>query len=46
MNNSLNNLTLGFYMSIIELKEYSDGSMIKKLKEEEDCLKMFLTLCN
>lgn len=46
MNNSLNNLTLGFYMSIIELKEYNDGSMIKKLKEEEDCPKMLLTICN
>ena len=33
-------------MPIIELKEYNDGSIVKKLKEEEDCPKMLLTICN
>ena len=31
-------------MSVIELKEYKDGTMIKKLKGEEDCPKMLLTI--
>ena len=31
-------------MSIMELKEYNDGSIINKLKQEEDCPKMLLTI--
>ena len=33
-------------MPIIELKEYKDGSISKMLKEEEDCPKMLLMICN
>jgi len=33
-------------MSIIELKEYNDGSILNKLKQEGDCHKMLLTITN
>ena len=31
-------------MSVIQLEEYNDGSILKKLKCEEDCPKMLLTI--
>ena len=31
-------------MSIIELEEYNKGTILKKLKKEEDCPKMLLTI--
>ncbi|KZX10371.1 hypothetical protein MBORA_18860 [Methanobrevibacter oralis] len=31
-------------MSVIELKDYADGTILKKLKCEEDCPKMLLTI--
>ena len=31
-------------MSVIELKDYADGNILKKLKREEDCPKMLLTI--
>lgn len=33
-------------MSVMELKEYKDGSILNKLKQEEDCPKMLLTITN
>ena len=33
-------------MSVIELDEYKDGNIINKLKMEEDCPKMLLTIVN
>ena len=31
-------------MSVIQLEEYNDGSILKKLKCEENCPKMLLTI--
>ena len=31
-------------MSVIELKDYADGTILKKLKCKEDCPKMLLTI--
>lgn len=31
-------------MSVMELEEYKDGSILNKLKQEEDCPKMLLTI--
>ena len=31
-------------MSVIELEEYNNGTILKKLKKEEDCPKMLLTI--
>jgi len=31
-------------MSVIELKDYADENILKKLKCEEDCPKMLLTI--
>jgi len=33
-------------MSVMELEEYKDGSILNKLKLEEDCPKMLLTITN
>lgn len=33
-------------MSVIQLEEYNDGNILKKLKTEEDCPKMLLTIVN
>ena len=33
-------------MSIMELKEYKDGNILNKLKQEGDCPKMLLTITN
>ena len=33
-------------MSVIQLEEYNDGNILKKLKSEEDCPKMLLTIVN
>ena len=33
-------------MSIMKLEEYDDGSIIDKLKDEDDCPKMLLTIIN
>jgi len=33
-------------MSVMELEEYNDGSILNKLKQEEDCPKMLLTITN
>ena len=33
-------------MSVMELEEYKDGSILNKLKQEEDCPKMLLTITN
>lgn len=33
-------------MSVMELKEYKNGSILNKLKQEEDCPKMLLTTTN
>lgn len=33
-------------MSVMELKEYKNGSILNKLKQEEDCPKMLLTITN
>ena len=33
-------------MSVIELDEYKNGNIINKLKMEEDCPKMLLTIVN
>lgn len=33
-------------MSVIQLEEYNDGKILKKLKYEEDCPKMLLTIVN
>ena len=33
-------------MSVMELNEYKDGSILNKLKQEEDCPKMLLTITN
>ena len=33
-------------MAVMELKEYKDGSILNKLKQEEDCPKMLLTITN
>ena len=33
-------------MPIMELKEYKDGSILNKLKQNEDCPKMLLTITN
>ena len=33
-------------MPVMELKEYKDGSILNKLKQEEDCPKMLLTITN
>lgn len=33
-------------MSVIELNEYKNGNIINKLKMEEDCPKMLLTIVN
>ena len=33
-------------MSVMELEEYKDGSILNKLKQEDDCPKMLLTITN
>ena len=33
-------------MSVIELEDYADGNILNKLKSEEDCPKMLLTIVN
>ena len=33
-------------MSVIQLEEYNNGNIVNKLKQEEDCPKMLLTICN
>ena len=33
-------------MSVMELEEYKDGNILNKLKQEEDCPKMLLTITN
>ena len=33
-------------MPVMELKEYKDGNILNKLKLEEDCPKMLLTIAN
>ena len=30
----------------MEFKDYKYGSMVEKLKQEDDCPKMLLTICN
>ena len=33
-------------MSVIQLEEYNNGNIVNKLKQEEYCPKMLLTICN